>query len=187
MTTAAPAKTQYEAIIGLETHCQLNTETKIFSDSSTKFTTDPNVNIDPVCMGMPGVLPVLNQKVLEYAVKAGLALNCQIAPYSKFDRKQYFYPDLPKNYQISQFDLPIAEHGWIEIELTDDKGKPLLDETVKREPSASGSRGCTWKKMQANWCMEAANSPQASGKANDYPDQPIRWSITTGLEFRCVK
>ncbi|NEQ28236.1 MAG: Asp-tRNA(Asn)/Glu-tRNA(Gln) amidotransferase GatCAB subunit B, partial [Microcoleus sp. SIO2G3] len=106
MTTAAPIKTQYEAIIGLETHCQLSTETKIFSDSSTAFGADPNVNIDPVCMGLPGTLPVLNQKVLEYAVKAGLALNCQIAPYSKFDRKQYFYPDLPKNYQISQYDLP---------------------------------------------------------------------------------
>ena len=138
MTTAAPATTQYEAIIGLETHCQLNTETKIFSDSSTKYTTDPNVNIDPICMGMPGVLPVLNQKVLEYAVKAGLALNCQIAPYSKFDRKQYFYPDLPKNYQISQFDLPIAEHGWIEIELTDDKGKPLLDENGKAKTKRIG-------------------------------------------------
>merc|ERR1739838_597676 len=73
-------------------------------------------------MGMPGVLPVLNQKVLEYAVKAGLALNCQIAPYSKFDRKQYFYPDLPKNYQISQYDLPIAEDGWLEIEIVDEDG-----------------------------------------------------------------
>jgi aspartyl-tRNA(Asn)/glutamyl-tRNA(Gln) amidotransferase subunit B len=119
MTTSAPAKTQYEAVIGLETHCQLSTHTKIFSDSSTEFGAEPNTHIDPVCMGMPGVLPVLNQKVLEYAVKAGLALNCQIAPYSKFDRKQYFYPDLPKNYQISQFDLPIAEHGWVEIELYD--------------------------------------------------------------------
>ncbi len=125
MTTAAPAKTQYEAIIGLETHCQLSTETKIFSDSSAKFTTEPNTHIDPICMGMPGVLPVLNQKVLEYAIKAGLALNCQIAPYSKFDRKQYFYPDLPKNYQISQFDLPIAEHGWVEIELLDAENNPV--------------------------------------------------------------
>lgn len=123
MTTAAPIKTQYEAIIGLETHCQLSTETKIFSDSSTVFGADPNFNIDPVCMGLPGTLPVLNQKVLEYAVKAGLALNCQIAPYSKFDRKQYFYPDLPKNYQISQYDLPIAEHGWLEIEIEDEQGK----------------------------------------------------------------
>jgi aspartyl-tRNA(Asn)/glutamyl-tRNA(Gln) amidotransferase subunit B len=121
MSKAAPTKTKYEAVIGLETHCQLSTETKIFCDSSAKFTADPNINIDPICLGMPGVLPVLNEKVLEYAVKAGLALNCQIAPYSKFDRKQYFYPDLPKNYQISQYDLPIAEHGWVEVELYDKK------------------------------------------------------------------
>ncbi|MDJ0636394.1 MAG: Asp-tRNA(Asn)/Glu-tRNA(Gln) amidotransferase subunit GatB [Xenococcaceae cyanobacterium MO_188.B29] len=120
MTTSAPKKTEYEAIIGLETHCQLNTETKIFSSESTKFDPDnPNTNVSPICLGYPGVLPVLNEKVLEYAVKAGLALNCQIAPYSKFDRKQYFYPDLPKNYQISQYDLPIAEHGWLEIEIVE--------------------------------------------------------------------
>jgi aspartyl-tRNA(Asn)/glutamyl-tRNA(Gln) amidotransferase subunit B len=122
MTAATPTKTQYEAIIGLETHCQLSTETKIFSTSSAQYGADPNTHIDPVCMGMPGTLPVLNEKVLEYAVKAGLALNAQIAPYSKFDRKQYFYPDLPKNYQISQYDLPIAEHGWLEIELVDPDG-----------------------------------------------------------------
>ena len=125
MTSATTVKTEYEAIIGLETHCQLSTNTKIFSSSSTAFGADPNTNIDPVCMGLPGVLPVLNEKVLEYAVKAGLALNCQIAKYSKFDRKQYFYPDLPKNYQISQYDLPIAEHGWLEIELVDADGNPI--------------------------------------------------------------
>ncbi|WP_414563815.1 MULTISPECIES: Asp-tRNA(Asn)/Glu-tRNA(Gln) amidotransferase subunit GatB [unclassified Anabaena] len=125
MTAATTVKTEYEAIIGLETHCQLSTNTKIFSNSSTAFGADPNTNIDPVCMGLPGVLPVLNEKVLEYAVKAGLALNCQIAKYSKFDRKQYFYPDLPKNYQISQYDLPIAEHGWLEIELVDAEGNPV--------------------------------------------------------------
>ncbi|MEP0801319.1 Asp-tRNA(Asn)/Glu-tRNA(Gln) amidotransferase subunit GatB [Funiculus sociatus] len=125
MTTAAPVKTQYEAIIGLETHCQLSTQTKIFCNCSTEFGATPNQNVCPVCMGMPGVLPVLDQKVLEYAVKAGLALNSCIAPYSKFDRKQYFYPDLPKNYQISQYDLPIAEHGYLEIELTDAEGKPI--------------------------------------------------------------
>jgi aspartyl-tRNA(Asn)/glutamyl-tRNA(Gln) amidotransferase subunit B len=120
MNIAAPTKVEYEAIIGLETHCQLNTETKIFSSESTKFDPDnPNTNISPICLGYPGVLPVLNEKVLEYAVKAGLALNCKIAPYSKFDRKQYFYPDLPKNYQISQYDLPIAEHGWLEIEIAE--------------------------------------------------------------------
>lgn len=124
MTTATPVKTQYEAVIGLETHCQLKTNTKVFCNCSTEFGTPPNTNICPVCMGYPGVLPVLNERVLEYAVKAGLALNSQIAPYSKFDRKQYFYPDLPKNYQISQFDLPIAEHGYLEIELIDADGSP---------------------------------------------------------------
>ncbi len=138
MPVAAPAKIEYEAVIGLETHCQLSTNTKIFSNSSTEFGAVPNTHIDPVCMGMPGTLPVLNQTVLEYAVKAGLALNCQIAPYSKFDRKQYFYPDLPKNYQISQYDLPIAEHGWIEIELTDNKGEPLLDENGKAQTKRIG-------------------------------------------------
>lgn len=117
MTTATPAKTQYEAVIGLETHCQLKTNSKIFCGCSTEFGGTPNTQICPVCMGMPGVLPVLNQKVLEYAVKAGLALHCRIAPYSKFDRKQYFYPDLPKDYQISQYDLPIAEQGWLEIDI----------------------------------------------------------------------
>lgn len=122
MTTAAPAKTQYEAVIGLETHCQLNTATKIFSPISTEFGAPPNTNVSPICLGYPGVLPVLNQKVLESAVKTGLALNCQIAPYSKFDRKHYFYADLPKNYQISQYDLPIAEHGWLEIEIVEKPG-----------------------------------------------------------------
>lgn len=123
MSVAAPIQTKYEAVIGLETHCQLNTKSKIFSPASTEFGAPPNTNISPICLGYPGVLPVLNEKVLEYAVKAGLALNCRIAPYSKFDRKQYFYPDLPKNYQISQYDLPIAEHGWLEIELVEKPGE----------------------------------------------------------------
>ncbi|MCA1904249.1 MAG: Asp-tRNA(Asn)/Glu-tRNA(Gln) amidotransferase subunit GatB [Cyanobacteria bacterium KgW148] len=115
----------YEAIIGLETHCQLSTNTKIFCNCPTTFGAEPNQNVCPVCMGMPGVLPVLNQKVLEYAVKAGLALNCTIAPYSKFDRKQYFYPDLPKNYQISQYDLPIATAGWLMI-YTEETGEKRI-------------------------------------------------------------
>ncbi|MEM8605447.1 MAG: Asp-tRNA(Asn)/Glu-tRNA(Gln) amidotransferase GatCAB subunit B, partial [Cyanobacteria bacterium P01_H01_bin.121] len=105
MTVAAPVKTEYEAIIGLETHCQLATQTKIFCNCSTTFNAPPNTNVCAICMGMPGVLPVLNQAVLDSAVKAGLALHGEISTYSKFDRKQYFYPDLPKNYQISQYDL----------------------------------------------------------------------------------
>lgn len=106
----------YEMVIGLEVHSELNTETKIFCNCPTTFGAKPNTHVCPVCMGLPGTLPVLNGKVVEYAVKAGLATNCTIANYSKEDRKNYFYPDLPKAYQISQFDLPLCEHGWLEIE-----------------------------------------------------------------------
>ncbi len=112
----------WEPVIGLETHVQLGTDSKIFTTASTAFGDNPNTHIDPVVCGLPGTLPVLNQKVLEYAVKAAMALNLRIASHSKFDRKQYFYPDLPKNYQISQFDEPIAEDGWIEVEVAE-KGK----------------------------------------------------------------
>ncbi len=112
----------WEVVIGLETHVQLGTKSKIFTSASTTFGDDPNTHIDPVVCGLPGTLPVLNKKVLEYAVKAAMALNLNIASHSKFDRKQYFYPDLPKNYQISQFDEPIAENGWIEVEVAE-KGK----------------------------------------------------------------
>jgi aspartyl-tRNA(Asn)/glutamyl-tRNA(Gln) amidotransferase subunit B len=117
-----PAAAPWEAVIGLEIHVQLGTDSKIFTAASTAFGDDPNTHIDPVVCGLPGTLPVLNEKVLEYAVKAALALNLQIAPHCKFDRKQYFYPDLPKNYQISQYDEPIAENGSIEVEVAE-KGK----------------------------------------------------------------
>ncbi len=119
----------WEAVIGLETHVQLGTASKIFSPASTTFGDDPNTHIDPVVCGLPGTLPVLNAKVLEYAVKAALALNLKVAEHSKFDRKQYFYPDLPKNYQISQFDQPIAEDGWIEVEVAE-KGKDTYLKTI---------------------------------------------------------
>jgi aspartyl-tRNA(Asn)/glutamyl-tRNA(Gln) amidotransferase subunit B len=128
MTTAT--KTKYEAIIGLETHCQLNTNTKIFCNCSTKFDSPPNTNVCPVCLGHPGVLPVLNQEVLNSAIKMGLALDGQISRYSKFDRKQYFYADLPKNYQISQYDLPIVEHGKLEIEIVDEKTNEVTKKTI---------------------------------------------------------
>lgn len=128
--SATATKTKYEAIIGLETHCQLNTKSKIFCSCSTEFDSPPNTNVCPVCLGHPGVLPVLNEEVLNSAIKMGLALQGQIARYSKFDRKQYFYPDLPKNYQISQFDLPIVEHGKLEIELVDPKTKEATRKTI---------------------------------------------------------
>ena len=107
---------EYEMVIGLEVHVELKTKTKIFCNCETSFGAEPNSHTCPVCMGLPGTLPVLNDKVVEYAVKAGLATNCKIANFSKQDRKNYFYPDLPKAYQISQFDLPLCEHGYLDIE-----------------------------------------------------------------------
>ena len=108
---------QYETVIGLEVHIELKTNAKIFCNSTTAFGGDPNGHVCPVCLGLPGSLPVVNKTVVEYAIRAGLALNCEIAEYSKFDRKNYFYPDMAKNYQISQLDNPIAEHGHLIIEV----------------------------------------------------------------------
>jgi aspartyl-tRNA(Asn)/glutamyl-tRNA(Gln) amidotransferase subunit B len=107
--------TQYEAVIGLEVHAQMLTETKIFCGCPTTFGAEPNTQTCPVCIGMPGVLPVLNRKALEAAIRTGLATNCRIASYSRFARKNYFYPDLPKGYQISQYELPFCEGGSVEI------------------------------------------------------------------------
>ncbi|CAK7327329.1 unnamed protein product [Dovyalis caffra] len=107
----------YEAIIGIETHVQLSTLTKAFCGCPYNYGAQPNTTICPVCMGLPGSLPVLNSKVIEFAVKLGLALNCNLSLNSKFDRKQYFYPDLPKGYQISQFDIPIATNGYVDLDL----------------------------------------------------------------------
>ncbi len=114
------SRNDYEVVIGLEVHAELSTKTKIFCSCPTSFGAAPNTHTCPICMAMPGTLPVLNEKVVEYAVKAGLATNCEISKDSKNDRKNYFYPDLPKAYQISQFDKPLCNHGYVEIE--DDEG-----------------------------------------------------------------
>lgn len=106
---------EYEVVIGLEVHSELSTKSKIYCNCSTEFGKDPNTHVCPICLAMPGVLPVLNKKVVEYGVKAGLALNCDIAPYSKQDRKSYFYPDLPKAFQTSQLDEPLCIGGYIDI------------------------------------------------------------------------
>ncbi|MFQ5443520.1 MAG: Asp-tRNA(Asn)/Glu-tRNA(Gln) amidotransferase subunit GatB [Nitrospinales bacterium] len=108
---------KYEPVIGLEVHVQVKTKTKIFCSCSTEFGQSPNKNTCPICLGMPGVLPVLNKQALEYGIRAALATHCRIEPLNRFARKNYFYPDLPKGYQISQFELPLATHGYINIQL----------------------------------------------------------------------
>lgn len=108
----------YEAVVGIEVHAQLLTESKMFCRCSADYAAaEPNTHVCPVCLGMPGMLPVINQKAVEYTVMTALALNCQIPEFSKFDRKNYFYPDLPKGYQISQYDLPLSRDGWLDIEV----------------------------------------------------------------------
>jgi aspartyl-tRNA(Asn)/glutamyl-tRNA(Gln) amidotransferase subunit B len=108
---------EFETVIGLEVHVELKTESKIFSASPNHFGAEPNTNTSVIDLGYPGVLPVINKKAVEFGMKAAMALNCEVATHTKFDRKNYFYPDNPKAYQISQFDKPIGEHGWIEIEV----------------------------------------------------------------------
>ena len=129
---------EFEPVIGLEVHAQLKTRTKIFCACSTEFGAPPNTHVCPVCLGMPGVLPVLNRTVVDYALRMALATGCTIARESRFARKNYFYPDLPKGYQISQYELPIAEHG---------RGR---DRGRAARGSASASGASTWRRTPAN-------------------------------------
>ena len=129
---------KYEPVIGLEVHVQLATQTKIFCGCPTSFGAPPNTNVCPVCLGLPGALPVLSRQSVEMAIRAALALNCQVRPVSRFARKNYFYPDLPKGYQISQYDQPVAENGSVEI-VVDGNAKRIGITRVHMEDDAGKS------------------------------------------------
>ena len=139
------SREDYEVIIGLEVHAELSTKTKIFCSCPTAFGAAPNTHTCPICMAMPGTLPVLNEKVVEYAVKAGLATNCEISRNSKNDRKNYFYPDLPKSYQNSQFDKPLCEHGYVEIEINGEKKKIDANGNIIESIQSLKTKGTVFK------------------------------------------
>lgn len=160
--------TKYEAVIGLEVHAQMKTATKIFCGCPTTFGAEPNSQTCPVCCGLPGVLPVLNKKALECAVKTGLAVNCRISPYSRFARKNYFYPDLPKAYQISQYELPICEGGWVDISV-DGETKRIGLTRIHMEEDAGKNihEGTTYSFVDLNRAgtplMEIVSEPDLRG------------------------
>lgn len=166
---------RYEAVIGLEVHAQLLTESKMFCGCSTKFGSEPNTQTCPVCIGMPGVLPVMNKRALEFAIKTGLAMNCKISPYSRFARKNYFYPDLPKNYQISQYELPICEQGFIEI-VVEGERKRIGITRIHMEEDAGKSihEGGNYSLIDLNRAgvplMEIVSEPdiRSPGEASEY-------------------
>ncbi|MGE5582690.1 MAG: Asp-tRNA(Asn)/Glu-tRNA(Gln) amidotransferase subunit GatB [Bacillota bacterium] len=187
----------YEIVIGLEVHAELKTASKIFCNCATKFGGAPNSQVCPVCLGLPGVLPVLNEKALEYTIIAGLALNCRISEFSKFDRKQYFYPDLPKAYQISQYDLPFCRDGWVEIPA--DNGNPgstkkvgiirvhLEEEAGKLVHSGSGIMGSAYSMADYNRCgiplIEIVGAPdlRSPKEARDYLEKLRTLLLYTGI------
>ncbi|PLT33312.1 Asp-tRNA(Asn)/Glu-tRNA(Gln) amidotransferase subunit GatB [Bacillus sp. V5-8f] len=164
---------KYETVIGLEVHVELKTDSKIFSASPNHFGAEPNTNTSVVDLGYPGVLPVLNKKVVDYAMKAAMALNCEVATETKFDRKNYFYPDNPKAYQISQFDKPIGEHGWIEIEVNGNKKKigitriHMEEDAGKLTHTGDGFSLCDYNR-QGTPLIEIVSEPDISSPDEAY-------------------
>ncbi|MHC4126481.1 MAG: Asp-tRNA(Asn)/Glu-tRNA(Gln) amidotransferase subunit GatB, partial [Planctomycetota bacterium] len=136
---------QYKIVVGLEIHVHLSTRTKLFCGCAVEYGVQANSRVCPVCLGLPGALPVMNKRAFEYAVLAGLALNCQITGFTKWDRKSYYYPDLPKNYQISQYDLPFSGNGFIEIPVDGGRVKTVriirahLEEDAGKNLHATGN------------------------------------------------
>ena len=156
---------RYEPVIGLETHVELGTASKMFCGCSTEFGAEPNTHTCPVCLGLPGALPVVNATAIESTIRIGLALNCSIAPWCRFARKNYFYPDMPKNFQISQYDEPLCVDGYLDVDV--DGG----------DRTGSASSGCTWRRTPARTPTSAA-PPDASTAPS------TRWSTTTGPASR---
>ncbi len=128
--------TRYDPVIGLETHVELGTRSKMFCGCPTVFGADPNSAVCPVCLGLPGSLPVINRSAIEYTIRIGLALNCSIASWCRFARKNYFYPDMPKNYQISQYDEPLCTDGWLDVEVR----RAALQHRHRASPPRGGHR-----------------------------------------------
>ena len=168
---------KYEAVIGLEVHAQLQTRTKAFCGCSTRFGDPPNTNTCPVCLGLPGALPVLNRKALELALRASLALHCQVQERSRFARKNYFYPDLPKGYQISMYELPLAKGGWLEIEL-DGQAKRIgitrlhVEEDAAKNLHEGFADSDRWSYVDFNRCgvplIEIVSEPNVRSPAEAY-------------------
>ena len=156
----------FDPVIGLEVHVELGTASKMFCGCPTEFGAEPNTQVCPTCLGLPGAMPVVNGIAVESAIRIGLALNCQIAEWCRFARKNYFYPDMPKNFQTSQYDEPIAFDGWIDVER---RGRGA--------PSGSRSSARTWRRTPASRCTSAAR-PAASTAPT------TRWSTTTAPASR---
>lgn len=187
----------YEIVIGLEVHAELRTASKVFCNCPTEFGGEPNSHVCPVCLGLPGVLPVLNETALDYTIIAGLALNCEIAKFSKFDRKQYFYPDLPKAYQISQYDLPFCKNGWVEVPVDTGGGTEikkvgiirvhLEEEAGKTVHSGTGILDSDYSMQDYNRCgiplIEIVGAPdlRSPKEAKDYLEKLKTLLLYTGV------
>ena len=156
---------RFDPALGLEVHVELNTASKMFCGCATEFGAEPNTQVCPTCLGLPGAMPVVNGKAVESAIRIGLALNCEIAEWCRFARKNYFYPDMPKNFQTSQYDEPIAFDGFTEVEVDG------------RRRTASASSAPTWRRTPASRCTSAARPAGSTAPTT-------RWSTTTGPASR---